>query len=242
MDESPWTIEDPARLADGDPAVIDCVEGRVRVSHARFVAELDPIGRSGRLFRRSRGAGPLEVTLRAALCSLLPQAGGLPLHAAGIALDGRGVAFFGVSGAGKSTLAGLSPHPVLSDELVVVLPERPFALAASGFWGTGEESRTLREAVPLAALVDLAKGASFKLDRLGARDALVRLVPVVMVPPAPALWSAALAVLGRLVKDVPVYRMTWSPARPPWADLETELGRAASEARFTQSAYLTPQP
>lgn len=227
MAEPPWTNEDPARFADGGPAAIDWADERVRVSHARFVAELDPIGRSGRLFRRSRGAGGLEVTLRTALCSLLPLEGGLPLHAAGIVLEGQGVAFFGASGAGKSTLAGVSPHPVLSDELVAVLPARPFALAASGFWGTGEEGRTPREAVPLAALVDLAKGADFRLERLGAREAITRLVSVVMVPPAPALWSAALAVLGRLVKDVPVYRMTWSPARPPWDDLEAELRRPA---------------
>ena len=34
---------DTSRFADGDPAAIDWVDERVRVSHARFLAELDPI-------------------------------------------------------------------------------------------------------------------------------------------------------------------------------------------------------
>ncbi len=163
--EPPWASADPALFADGGPAAIDWVDERVRVSHARFVAELDPVDRSGRLFRRSRWVGALEVTLRTVLCSRLPFEGGLPLHAAGIVPDGRGIAFFGVSGAGKSTLAGLSPHPVLSDELVAVVADHsgtgpaPFALTASGFWGTGEQDRTSEQPWPLVALVELAKGA-----------------------------------------------------------------------------------
>jgi hypothetical protein len=227
--EPPWASADPAPFEDGAPAAIDWVDERVRVKHARFLAELDPIGRSGRLFRRSRGGGALEITLRTVLCSRLPFEGGLPLHAAGIVADGQGIAFFGVSGAGKTTLASRSPYPVLSDELVAVVPAHsgtgPFALTASGFWGTGEQDRTSGKPCPLAALVELAKGAPFRLDRLEPRAAIARLVRVIMVPPGPPLWSAALAVLGRLVHAVPVYRMAWSPERPPWPDLLKELSR-----------------
>ncbi len=230
--EPPWTSADPTPFADGDPAAIDWVDERVRVTHARFLAELDPIGRSGRLFRRSRGRGALEVTLRTVLCSRLPFEGGLPLHAAGIVAEGQAVAFFGVSGAGKTTLAGLSPHPLLSDELVAAVAlgsgtgRAPFALAASGFWGTGEQDRRSEKPWPLAALVELAKGARFRLDRLEPRVAIARLVRVILVPAGPPLWSAALAVLGRLVREVPVYRMSWSPGRPPWAELCELLGGA----------------
>jgi hypothetical protein len=236
--EPPWASADPTPLVDGDPAEIDWVDERVRVKHARFLAELDPIGRSGRLFRRSRGGGALEITLRTVLCSRLPFEGGLPLHAAGIVADGQGIAFFGESGAGKTTLASRSPHPVLSDELVAVVPAHsgtgppdppvavgPFVLTASGFWGTGEQDRTSGKPCPLAALVELAKGAPFRLDRLEPRAAIARLVRVIMVPPGPPLWSAALAVLGRLVHAVPVYRMAWSPERTPWPDLLKELSR-----------------
>jgi hypothetical protein len=227
--EPPWASADPPPR-DGEPAEIDWVDERVRVSHARFLAELDPIGRSGRLFRRSPGAGALEITLRAVLSSRLPFEGGLPVHAAGIVADGRGIVFFGVSGAGKSTLAGLSPYPVLSDELVAVVPgpsgTGSFALTASGFWGTGEREGASERPAPLVALVELARGTRFKLDRLATREAIARLVRVVMVPPGPPLWSAALAVLGALVREVPVYRMAWSPDEPPWPDLLGELSRS----------------
>ncbi len=226
--EAPWASADPTPR-DGEPAAIDWVDDHVRVSHARFLAELDPIGRSGLLFRRSPGGGALEITLRTVLCSRLPFEGGLPLHAAGIVSDERGIAFFGVSGAGKSTLAGSSPYPVLSDELVAVVPThaRPgaFALTASGFWGTGEKEGRSGKPRPLVALVELAKGARLRLDRLATREAIARLVRVVVVPPGPPLWSAALAVLGDLVREVPVYRMAWSPEQPPWPGLLKALPR-----------------
>ena len=205
------------------PAAIDWVDGRVRVGHARFVADLDPAGLSGDLYRApGRGSG-LEVTLRAALCSRLPLDGGLPLHAAGIVVDGQGVVFFGPSGAGKSTLAGLSPHPVLSDELVAVAPGRPFSLTATGFWGTLEGGRSHAGSWPLAALVELGKGPELRFEPLGSREALVKLVGVLMVPPGPPLWNAALGILGRLVREVPVERLVWSPAEPPWDAIRARL-------------------
>jgi hypothetical protein len=48
------------------------------------------------------------------------------------------------------------------------------------------------------------------------------------VPLAPPLWSAALGVVSRLVEAVPVYRMEWSPAEPPWERLGGMLAAAAS--------------
>jgi hypothetical protein len=103
--EPPWSSEDRSLFPERGPAVVDWAEGCVRVSHATFVAELDSRGCAGRLFRRVEEAYPLEITLRVALASRLPLEGGVPLHAAGIVLDGRSVALFGPSGAGKSTLA-----------------------------------------------------------------------------------------------------------------------------------------
>src|SRR5262249_44795999 len=118
----PWTSDDRSLFPERGPAVVDWVEGRVRISHGAFVGEVDPIGARGRLHRSVPEAFPLEITLRMAMAARLPLLGGLPLHAAGIVIEGRALAFFGPSGAGKSTLAGLSPHPVLSDELVAVVP------------------------------------------------------------------------------------------------------------------------
>jgi hypothetical protein len=78
-----------------------------------------------------------------------------------VVVDGRGVAFFGPSGAGKSTIAGTSPYPVLSDEMVAIVP----AHVVSG---------------------------------------------------RPPLWAAALASIGHVARGVPVMRLAWNPAEPPW--------------------------
>jgi hypothetical protein len=229
----PWTSADPSLFADRAPAVISWTEGVVRASHHSFVAALDPFGNHGSLFRHEPWAFPLEITLRTAMACRLPLAGGVPLHAAGLAIDGRGVAFFGVSGAGKSTLAGLAPFPVLSDEVVAVVADRnegeaggpPFALVTTGFWGTLGRANAPRQAFPLRALVELDKGPDFRLDPLPPREAVRRLIGSCLVPPVPPLWSRALAVVGRLVREVPVYRMAWSPQAPPWEPLRSRLIR-----------------
>jgi hypothetical protein len=227
VDEPPWSDRQAALLPDEGPALVEWVEGRVRVTHFRFMAELDPFARRGRLFRRGENSPGLEVSLRTALSSCLPLEGGLPLHAAGLVANENGLVFFGPSGAGKSTLSGLSPHPVVSDELVAVVGGAPFRLASTGFWGAGTSASTTSEPAPLRALIELDKGDRFRLDRLDPREGLRRLIPVVMVPNGPPLWSEALAVLGRLVRQVPVYRMAWSPAHPPWAALAETLAEGA---------------
>jgi hypothetical protein len=221
--EPPWSSEDRSLFPERGPAVVDWAEGCVRVSHATFVAELDSRGCAGRLFRRVEEAYPLEITLRVALASRLPLEGGVPLHAAGIVLDGRSVAFFGPSGAGKSTLAATCREGVLSDELVAVVPGPTPSLEATGFWGTLGQGDAPAGTFPLAALVELAKGDRFRLDPLEPKAALRRLVGATLVPPGPPLWTAALGVLAGLCAAVPCYRMSWSKDEPPWRALRSAL-------------------
>jgi len=217
----PWERSDTSLFPEGAPAVVQCEQGRVRLSHSTFIAELEPLVHRGSLFRMTREAFPIELSLRTALCCRLPLAGGLPLHAAGLAAEGRGLVFFGPSGAGKSTLAGLSPYPVLSDELVAITPtQEGFELRSTGFWGTLDGDGVAYEALPLAALFALEKGPDFLLERLDRKEAFRRLLEVVVVPRAPVLWRPAMVVLNRLVTVAPVYRMVWSPAKHPWRELQ----------------------
>jgi hypothetical protein len=232
-------IDEPARLrltvvdahdttgpAVGMPASVECVGDKVTLAHATFAASLDPFRGEGVLRRRPGAAYPLEITLRVALASQLPLAGGLPLHAAGVVVQGRGVAFFGVSGAGKSTLAATSPYPVLSDELVAVSGGEGFGLAASGFWGALGDGELLRGRFPLRALVQLGKGPTLRWNVLPPQTALRDLINVLLVPACPPLWNAALAVVARLLQVVPVYRMEWNPTAPPWPEMVGRLGLA----------------
>jgi hypothetical protein len=151
-----------------------------------------------------------------------PFVGALPLHAAGVSLPFGAVAFFGASGAGKTTLASSSPHPVLSDELVVARLGEPPVLFRSGFWGEGSGPPV--PPAPLAALVELGKGPRFTLERLRPPEALRRLLEEVALPLGPSLGPPALAVASALIERVPSYRMEWTPSEPPWARLDEALG------------------
>ncbi len=224
VDVPPWTSDDVALYPQRDPAVQRWSEGRLLVSHRSFTAEIDPFSCRVRLHRREARAYPLEAVIRTAMMARLPLIGGLPLHAAGVVAEGRGVAFFGPSGAGKTTVASTSPFPVLSDELVAIVPGRPFGLVRSGFWGEGKGTGCATVAA-LALLVDLAKGPALTLTRLAPPEAAGRLLASTPVPLAPPLWSRALAVAAAVVREVPVQRMEWTPAEPPWERLAEVMAR-----------------
>jgi hypothetical protein len=218
VDAPPWTSDDPALFPQWEPAVQRWVGDRLLASHKSFTAEIEPFASRARLQRREPRAYPLETVIRTSMMARLPLVGGLPLHAAGVVLAGRGVALFGASGAGKTTLAATSPVPVLSDELVAIGPGRPFSLVRSGFWGEGRPAGGASSA-PLGLLVDLAKGPAFHVERLTPAVAAGRLLASVPVPHAASLWRRALAVVAELVSQVPVVRMEWSPLDPPWPAL-----------------------
>jgi hypothetical protein len=212
---------DPAQFPDRAPARVEALgAGRLRVSHRRFLAELDLPARRGVLHREA-GSGGLPISLRVALCALLPASGGLPLHAAGVVLASRGLAFFGVSGAGKSTLAAAAPGSVLSDELVVLRSD-PWRLLPSGFWGEVELLAS-HAAAPLVALFDLSKTSGFQLERLSPRLALQRLLATVLVPPDTGSWTQALLLAARVTREVPVYRLGYALGTPPWDELAARL-------------------
>lgn len=217
---------DPRQFPDRAPARVEALgAGRLRVSHRRFLAELDVPGRRGVLHRQPDSGG-LPISTRVALCALLPACGGLPLHAAGIVQSGEGLAFFGVSGAGKSTLMASAPGAVLSDELVVLRSD-PWRLLPSGFWGEAELPGS-NGAAPLVALFELCKTSGFQLERLSPRSALQRLLTTVLVPPDATLWGQALLLASRVTRDVPVYRLGYALGAPPWDELRVRLQAGAA--------------
>lgn len=222
--DPPWTSDDDALFPRMEPAVQRWVGSELLCSHRSFTAAIDPAGAQARVQRRETRAYPLEAVIRTAMMARLPLLGGLPLHSAGVVLDGRGLAFFGPSGAGKTTLAGTCPATVLSDELVAVEPhgdDVPW-LVRSGFWGEGKgEGRPT--GAPLAALVSLGRGPAYRLETLPPVEAARRIIGALPVPLAPPLWSRALAVVADLVSRIPVYRLEWSMDEPPWDSLARDL-------------------
>ena len=217
VDRTPWPGADPTRYPDRVAAAVRAEGGRLRVTHRRHLSELDLEMLEGRLWREGPDDGGLEAALRVALSARLPSLGGLPLHAAGLVLEEAGWVFFGPSGAGKSTLPSLAPGPVFSDEFVAVTLD-PGSLRATGFWGEMDGGKRAPVAAPLLALVELARGESFRLERLPPETALRRLLGVLLVPPLPRACSDAMALAGRLAREMPVHRTEWTPAVLPWDD------------------------
>ena len=222
------TLEPGPAVRPATPAAarVSWAHGLCLLEHAAFRAEIDPFRREARVFRGDASALGLVTTLRTALACWLPLEGGLVLHAAGLEHRGHGIAFFGPSGAGKTTLAGRSPWPVLSDELVAVIASgsEAFRIRGTPFRKAPVGSAPLSVEEPkLRALVELDKGPALTLTRMDRTAALRRLIGSAAVPAAPPVWSEALAVMGRLVREVPCYRMAWSLEEPPFESLAEAL-------------------
>lgn len=227
--EPPWDGPDGI-AASGDPAMVSCEGETVRIGSHSFRALLRPTEGTADHFRGSSRGRTIETTLRVLLSCRLPCLGGLPLHAAAVAMGPVGAVFYGVSGAGKSTLASHAPFPVLSDEAVVAMPhDGRWEVSSSGFWGTLDRPLAPQGYVPLAGLFELHQETSTRIERLPPRRAFVSLLRVVTIPDSPPLWSAAVDALRRLVESVPVYSFGWTPAIPPWIAIRGAIDRPPSD-------------
>jgi hypothetical protein len=202
------------------PAHISWENNRAIVTHREFFAELDPFSGTGEFCRTICSSAALEICLKVAMCCILPVIGGVPLHAASIVLSGSAAIFFGPSGAGKSTIAGAADAPVLSDELVAVHEDGSFGVRATGFWGTLNRETAPLERFPVGGLFELRKEPKLRLDRVAPHDVMRRLLKVVIVPPAPPLWSRVATVLSRLADAVPGYELGWAKDHPPLLEVQ----------------------
>lgn len=220
---------DAGKPARGEAAEIVADGHLLRVRHQEFDIELDVHALSGKVFRRSADGAALGIALRTALSLRLPFEEGVSLHAAATVVDGcEALVFHGPSGAGKSTLAGVSPFPVLSDELVVIrLVEDEPHVFSSGFWGTLGDREALRSGFPLRALLTLGKGRSLSLERLEFRESFRSLVRSILTPPWAPAWQQSLLVIRRLLAASPAFRMDWNPSTPLWGPLLASLPYAS---------------
>jgi hypothetical protein len=203
-------------------ATVHAEEGTVFITGESFYAILEPEKMHGELYRNPIGEAPLQITLRCALCCSLPLRGAVPFHSAAIVMNGRGYLFYGQSGAGKSTIAGLSPFPVLSDELNAVFTS-PNRVRATGMVGTLDRGDTPTEEFPLAGLFQLHKEPELRLERLSPNDGFRSLFGVTIVPQSPPLWNLTIAALDQLSRSLPIYSMGWAPSTPPWDQLQRLL-------------------
>jgi hypothetical protein len=181
------------------------------------------------------GTSPVRATLAVAEEMALPTAfvlenflrilsayrsldqGGVLLHSVGIVQDGRAYLFCGRSNVGKSTLARKGAalgHPVLSDDINLVLPEaegrgyRAHKVPFTGEFGRRAENLSGPGAFPLAGLALLEQSPVLRVAPVTAGEAVARLMTgCPFVNDDPDEFPALMDVLTGLVDTLPVVRL-----------------------------------
>lgn len=145
------------------------------------------------------------------LARMLPERQALLMHAAGMALDGRGLLFIGHSGAGKSTVATMlaGKGELLCDDRIAVR-RWPDGLRIHGTWCHSEGSPQVSAAeAPLRALLLLEKADTNRLEPIRDRAELARALPLFIIRPFVTAdwWERVLAIMEQIIREVPAYRL-----------------------------------
>jgi hypothetical protein len=155
------------------------------------------------------GSLTLFPTDQILLARVLADREGCYLHAAGMVVDGRGLAFVGHSEAGKSTLVTMLRErgEILCDDRVIVR-RWPEGWRIHGTWSHGEVPDISPASAPLQALLFLEQAQENRLVALQGKEVIRRLPFYVVKPLVTAdWWEKTLAVLEALVREVPAYRL-----------------------------------
>jgi hypothetical protein len=152
-----------------------------------------------------------ELALRVGMQLATLRQGGLLLHAAGVAFQGRGVVAIGPSGAGKSTFTRLCSQfagaDVLSDEVLALYPEE--RVEGSPFCSDLDLPSSLARA-RLAAVLLLDKGPEERMDVASPQEAITALMGQVFRPlPGEASPGDILQRLARIIEHVPLRRFVF---------------------------------
>ena len=200
----------------------------------RYQGEIDLADRQARVSAPAlaHAASALERTLTYILMQALPREGdALLLHAAGVALGGKGYAFCGPSGSGKTTVARLlnGSGTLFGDENVALRLSGLVAdLLSTPFWGASAPPKLIdraNRAAPLAAIFVLEHAADFALRRLSPGAAVAALLSTEKVATERVESAAAwLDVADRLIERTPVYTLAFRPTPELVAFLSRHFG------------------
>lgn len=182
-----------------------CLELKIAVDAARLLAEQPEL--------ESEDMAEYLATGDCFAVGLLAH-GGMVLHAAAVELAGEAVCFSAPSGVGKSTLAArwerLFSARVLNDDKPALRRRRE----ADGAWrvyGTpwsGKDDKSVNASAPLKAVCFLYRGEENAIAPLTAREALPMLFSQTPFRQERAGMERLLAVAERLLREVPMYRLT----------------------------------
>lgn len=154
----------------------------------------------------------------------LPPYDAFILHAAVVAVGGRGYAFLAPSGTGKSTHVALW-RQAFGEDVVIVNGDKPIVRRRDGVfyaYGTpwcGKEGWQTNAGGPLAGLCFLHRGKENSLTPVAGETVILELVNQVYRPREPRMLKQTLALLDGLLKTVPCYQL--------WCNKDLEAGQVA---------------
>ncbi len=187
-------------------------------SRVFLIAEFDPAHHTGRIYhensRHFQAGGAQSLSLfptdQIWLARALSGHNAFILHAAGMKLAGQGVLFAGHSGAGKSTMVTLmrGAGEILCDDRIVVR-RWPGGFRIHGTWSHGDVPDVSATSAPLRAILFLEQAKENRLVPLpDARERLERVLALLIKPLVSGdWWEQVLAVIAKLVSEVPAYRL-----------------------------------
>jgi hypothetical protein len=159
------------------------------------------------------------------LARLLANRDAFLLHAAGLVIEGHGLAFVGHSEAGKTTISRLlqDKGEILCDDRII-LRRWPEGFKVHGTWSHGELPDVSPNSAPLRAVFLLEQAPENRLIRLEPRE-VVRALPQFVIKPLVTRdwWEQVLDTIGALARAVPVYRLRFDKSGRVWELLQELL-------------------
>ena len=158
----------------------------------------------------------LHRSIRAVCMAGMVLRSGLPLHASMVEKDDFGVLFLGPSGRGKSTQAKLWEQYLGADFLIGDSPVmRKIGGKWIGFgmpWDGPRDAICRQTSVPVRALVWLEKAMENSISPMSPVQAMSAILQQVIEPYwDDAAMDGATALMGALVREVPMFRLRCLP-------------------------------
>ncbi len=135
------------------------------------------------------------------------------MHSSCIARNGKAVLFSAPSGTGKSTHTGLwrkfyPDTQYINDDTPILRLDKPGVVLACGSPWSGKEHLNQNLQVPLCGIVFLERGENNKIEVLPKVNAMGRLLGECRKIPFRDAMQEAAELCGRLLDQVPVYRLS----------------------------------
>lgn len=223
----------PDEAPGGEPRVSALGEGRWRLAHDQFVADVGPDGGELRVHAEDFSLPEdalhlmaLDSALRILVAEALATRGGLLMHAAGFRVGDKGFVGFGPSGAGKTTLCGLAQGQaeVLCDEVVAVAP------GSGGYWlhstpFFGAWGRSSPGSVPLGGMARLRHASGHAWRPVSPGRAVGDLLESAIAYGAQAEVAAGrMAIAAALMASAPVGELAFAPTPDVWGTIREAIG------------------